>query len=76
MPKFSTAYRRGSAAESSQRPDPSQAQVHRYPVLGLETPIFQLEILILADFARETYLKPGVLVLTTCRPAEKGVRLI
>ena len=46
------------------------------PVLGLETPIFELEILILVDFGLETYLKPGVLVVTTCRLAEKGVRLI
>ena len=46
------------------------------PILGLETPIFELEILILVDFGLETCLKPGVLVLTTCRLAEKGVRLV
>ena len=46
------------------------------PILGLETPIFELEVLILVDFGLETYLKPGVLVVTTCRLAEKGVRLI
>ena len=33
------------------------------PVLGLETPTFELEILILVNFGLKTYLKPGVLVL-------------